>query len=163
MWLKTLYFLALILTALAMSAAMAHFFELPNKIDISGEHYLIVQRNYDNWHVIGLVVPAAFLSVVALTIGLRRAGAPFNLALIALLLLVAELAVFWMLTAPVNRATASWTMLPDNWEQLRSQWEYSHAARALLYLLALGALIMSVLDWRTERVRGVGAKHRAAI
>jgi hypothetical protein len=59
---KTLSFVALILTAIAMSLAMAHLFELPNKIEISAAHYLIVQRNYDNWAVIGLIVPAAFLS-----------------------------------------------------------------------------------------------------
>jgi hypothetical protein len=40
-------------------------------------------------------------------------------------------------------------MLPENWEQLRAQWEYSHAARAFLYVLAMGTLVMSVLDWRS--------------
>ena len=42
---KTLSFVALILTAIAMSLAMAHLFELPNKSEISAAHYLIVQRN----------------------------------------------------------------------------------------------------------------------
>src|SRR5678815_683012 len=114
------------LTAIAMSLALAHLFELPNKIDLGAAHYLIVQRNYDNWATIGLVVPAAFLSVVALTIMLRSTGTPFTLALIALLLLVGELIAFWGLIFPVNQATQNWTMLPDNWEALRAQWEYSH-------------------------------------
>jgi hypothetical protein len=109
---KTLSFVALILTAIAMSLAMAHLFELPNKIEISAAHYLIVQRNYDNWAVIGLIVPAAFLSVIALTIALRGSGAPFTLALIALLLLVGELVAFWGFIFPVNQATQNWTALP---------------------------------------------------
>ena len=50
---KTLYFLAIMLTAIAMGAALAHLFELPNKIDIGAADYLIVQRNYDNWAVLG--------------------------------------------------------------------------------------------------------------
>jgi hypothetical protein len=79
---------------------------------------------------------------------LRGTGAPFVLTLIALLLLVAELAVFWGITAPVNRATQNWTTLPANWQEQRALWEYSHAARAILYVLALGALVMSVLSWR---------------
>ena len=58
-------------------------------------------------------MPAAFLSVVALTIALRGTGAPFTLALIALLLLVGELVVFWGFIFPVNQATENWTMLPD--------------------------------------------------
>ena len=80
----------------------------------------------------------------------RGAGPPFTLALIALLLLVGELIVFWGFTAPVNRATENWTMLPGNWEELRAQWEYSHAARAFLYVLAMGTLVMSLLDWRVR-------------
>ena len=110
-----------------------------------------MQRNYDNWWIVGLIVPLAFVSVLALTIALRGAGPPFTPALIALLLLVGELIVFWGFTAPVNRATENWTMLPGNWEELRAQWEYSHAARALLYVLAMGTLVMSLLDWRVRK------------
>jgi hypothetical protein len=44
-------------------------------------------------------------------------------------------------------------MLPDAWETLRAQWEYAHAVRAILYVLALGALVMSLLDWRCGDAR----------
>jgi hypothetical protein len=151
--LRTLYFVAIMLSAIGMSLGMAHFAELPNKIEISAAHYLIVQRNYDNWAVLGLIVPAAFLSVAALVIALRGTGAPFVLALIALLLLVGELVAFWGFIFPVNQATQNWTMLPDAWEALRAQWEYAHAVRAILYVLALGALVMSLLDWRCGDAR----------
>jgi hypothetical protein len=46
---RTLYFLSLMLTAIAMLLAPAHLFLLPNKIEISALYYLIMQRNYDNW------------------------------------------------------------------------------------------------------------------
>ncbi len=150
---RTFYFVALMLTAIAMGLALAHLFELPNKIDISAADYLVVQRNYDNWSLIGLVVPLAFLSVLALTLALRGTGAPFALALIALLLLTAELLAFWGFIFPVNQATENWTKLPDHWKDLRAQWEYAHAIRAFLYVLALGMLLMSVLDWRCREVR----------
>jgi len=48
--------------------------------------------------------------VFAVTVTLRGTGLPFTLALIALLLLIGELIVFWGFTAPVNRATDNWTM-----------------------------------------------------
>ncbi|HET9936785.1 MAG TPA: hypothetical protein VFQ29_10085 [Methyloceanibacter sp.] len=147
---KLLYFLAIMLTAIALGAGLAHLFELPNKIGLGAEDYLTVQRNYDNWWIVGLIVPLAFLAVLALTIALRGTGAPFVLALVALVLLVGELATFWGFTAPVNRATENWTTLPANWQELRAQWEYSHAVRAILYVVALGALVMSLLDWRAE-------------
>jgi hypothetical protein len=105
---------------------------------------------YDNWWIVGLSAPLAVLNVLALTVTLRGTGASFTFALIALLLLIGELVVSWGFTAPVNRATDNWTMLPGNLEQLRAQWEYSHAARAFLYVLAMGTLVMSVLDWRNQ-------------
>jgi hypothetical protein len=84
---KALYLLAVMLTAIALGAGLAHFIALPNKIGLGADDYLTVQRNYD---IVGL-----------------------------------------------------------NWEELRAQWEYSHALRAILYVLALGALVLSVLDWRS--------------
>ena len=69
-------------------------------------------------------------------------------SLIALLLLVGELVAFWGFIFPVNQATQNWTMLPDNWQALRSQWEYAHAVRAILYVLAFGTLLISGLAMR---------------
>ena len=80
---KSLYFLAIMLTAIAMGAALAHLFEWPNKINLGAADYLTVQRNYDNWWIVGLSVPLAVLSVLALTVTLRGSGAPFTFALIA--------------------------------------------------------------------------------
>lgn len=146
--LRTLYFFALMLTAIAMGAALAHLFELPNKIGIPAEAYLTVQRNYDGWWMVGLVVPLAFFAVIALAIALRNTGTPYLLAVIAVMLLVGEFITFWGFTAPANRATENWTVLPDDWEAWRTQWEYSHAVRAVLYVFAFAALVLSLLSWR---------------
>ena len=89
---KVLYFLAIMLAAIALGAGLAHLFELPNKIGLGAQDYLTGQRNYDNWWIVGLVVPLAFLAVLASTIALRGTGAPFVLALVALVLLIGELA-----------------------------------------------------------------------
>src|SRR5262245_31713712 len=86
-----------------MGAALAHLFELPNKINVGAADYLTVQRNYDNWWIVGLSVPLAFIGVLVLTISLRGSGAPFTLALIALFLLVGEMIAFW---ASRRRSTA---------------------------------------------------------
>ena len=65
------------LTAIALGAGLAHLFELTNKIGLSAQDYLTVQRNYDNWWIVRLLVPLAFLAVLALSIALRGTGAPF--------------------------------------------------------------------------------------
>lgn len=71
-----------------------------------------------------------------------RKGEPFIPALIALLFLVGQLAAFWGFIFPVNQATQNRTMLPENWPALRSHWEYAHAIRAILYVLACGTLVI---------------------
>ena len=58
---------------------------------------------------------------------------------------VASHGLYWLYTYPANRATNDWTEAPENWEALRAQWEYSHAAAALLNVAALIALVLSVL------------------
>ena len=58
---------------------------------------------YDNWWIVGLGAPLAVLNVLALTVTLRGTGASFTFALIALLLLIGELVVFW---ASPRRSTA---------------------------------------------------------
>src|SRR6266545_488717 len=137
MWLKTIYFFSLLFAALALAPAMAHLLELPNKINLSREDYLTVQQIYRGW---------ALLSTLALTIAVRQERMAFIFASIALLCIVGTQVVFWTYTYPANQATNNWTMLPDNWIELRRQWEYSHATSAILNLVALVMLILSALE-----------------
>jgi hypothetical protein len=145
MWVKTSYFLSLVFAALALAPAMAHVLELPNKINLSREDYLTVQHIYRGWAFLGFVVAGALLSTLALTLTVRKEHKAFLFALIALLCMAGTQVVFWTYTYPANQATHNWTMLPDNWVELRRQWEYSHATSAVLHFVALLMLIFSVL------------------
>jgi MFS family permease len=142
---KTLYFFSLLFAALALAPAMAHLLELPNKINLSREDYLTVQQIYRGWALLGFVVAGALLSTLALTIAVRQERKAFIFAAIALLCIVGTQVVFWTYTYPANKVTNNWTMLPDNWIELRRQWEYSHATSAILNLVALVMLILSAL------------------
>jgi hypothetical protein len=42
-------------------------------------------------------------------------------------------------------ATQNWTVLPDNLQALRRQWEYSHAVNAVLNFLALCLVVAASL------------------
>ena len=145
MWQKTIYFLSLLFAALALGPAMAHALELPNKINLSRDDYLIVQQIYRGWALLGIVVFGALLSTLALTITVRRDRNAFIFALIAFLCIAGTQIVFWTYTYPTNQITNNWTTLPENWSALRRQWEYSHATSALLNLLAMSSLSISVL------------------
>jgi hypothetical protein len=151
MWLKTLYFLSLLFAALALAPAMAHVLELPNKITLSRDEYLTVQHIYRGWALLGFVVAGALLSTLSLTIKLRKQHRAFLFSLLAFLCIAGTQVIFWTYTQPANQATHNWTMLPEHWEVLRQQWEYSHATSAGLNLIALMALMLSVL---TSKVIG---------
>lgn len=157
---KIVRFSALFFTALALAPALAHLFELPNKIDLSREEYLTVQQIYSGWALLGFVVFGALLSNLSLTILLRKIPRAYALSLIAFLCIVGTQVIFWTFTFPANQATNNWTLLPDSWQALRHQWEYSHASSAVLNLTAMITLILAILaepgasDIRTRRYAG---------
>jgi hypothetical protein len=146
---NSVWVVSLLLATLAMMPAAAHVLELPNKIGLSGVEYLTVQRLYRGWSFTRLVVVAALLSMVILLFLLREFPTAFALAWVAFLCLAGTQLVFWTFTQPVNRVTANWTFLPGDWFELRRRWEYSHAASAVLNLVALVALIVC-LFWTNE-------------
>jgi hypothetical protein len=138
-------FFSLLFAALALAPAMAHLLELPNKINLAREDYLTVQQIYRGWALLGVVVGGALLSTLVLTVVVRRRPRQFAPALVGFLCIVGTQVVFWTFTFPANQQTSQWTVLPENWAALRTQWEYSHAASAVLNLAALVAVIWSVL------------------
>ena len=145
MALQIVRFSSLLFAALALAPATAHLLELPNKIGLPREEYLTVQQIYRGWALLGIVVVAALLSTLALTVMTRRERKAFVFALIAFLAIVGTQVVFWTWTFPANQATANWTALPGDWMALRTQWEYSHAAGAVFNLVAMVALILAVV------------------
>ena len=50
--------------------------------------------------------------------------------------MAATLVIFFAWTYPANVATQNWTVSPPNWDELRRQWEYSHAVNAGLNFVA---------------------------
>jgi hypothetical protein len=143
-------FASLLFAALALAPATAHLAELPNKVALPAAAYLAVQQIYRGWALFGFVVAGALASTLAFTILAWRRGLPIALPLFAFLCIVGTQIVFWTHTAPANSATEQWTMLPQNWQTLRTQWEYSHALSAVLNLAALLALIGAVVSPRSS-------------
>ena len=76
----------------------------------------------------------------------------FRPVLAALLLMLAAQALFWLFTFPVNAATANWTQVTPDWDDLRGQWEWSHTAGAACQFLALCSLLTALF----ARVRAAG-------
>jgi hypothetical protein len=147
-FLKVVQFLALVLTALALVPGGAHLFAIANKIGLAAEQYFIVQNIYRSWSVLGVVLIGALVANLLLAIMQRGRGAAFMLALTASVCIALTLVIFFTWTYPANQATSNWTTIPADWEYLRRQWEYSHAANALITFVAFCAVALSVLTAR---------------
>jgi hypothetical protein len=139
------FFVALMATALALGAALAHALELPNKLGMSREQYFVVQRVYDGWSRLAYLLMVQLGGIVAVIWLYRSEPSVMKPVLAALASLVAAQAIFWIWTFPANQATANWTAQPDDWARLRRQWEYSHLAGAMFQLLAMVSLVVAVL------------------
>lgn len=141
--------MASILTALALVPSGAHLFALPNKLGLAAEQYMVVQGIYSGWSLFGLVLIPAILATLASALMLRRRkGPPFAWATLSFLCMAGSLVIFFVWTYPANLATDNWTTMPPNWAALRDQWEYSHAANALMTFMAVVAVTLSILTHR---------------
>ena len=145
MRLRLVQLLALMFAALALVPSGAHLFTLLNKIEVAHDQYFVVQNIYRGWALFGIVLFGALITNLALAFLLRGHGAPFVFALVAFCCIALSLVVFFIWTYPANQATDNWTVIPANWEQLRRQWEYSHAANALVTFVAFCSVVLSVL------------------
>ena len=141
-----IFFIALLATALALGAALAHVLELPNKINLPERDYFIIQQVYRGWNQLAYLLLIQLMSMLAVA-GLSwhepRVLWP---TLAAILCLLCAQAAFWTFTYPANVATDNWTAIPADWESLRTRWEYSHALGAAFQLLAMSALIIAALN-----------------
>lgn len=104
---------------------------------LSPEEYIVAQRAYDAWALFGIAIFGALISTLWHAYVMRGNGAAVLLSLASFLLLCGTQIVFWIYTYPTNVATRNWTSMPDQFEAVRRQWEYSHAVSAVLAFAAL--------------------------
>jgi hypothetical protein len=146
--LRTVQFLALVFTALALIPGGAHLFSLLNKIDMTQEQYFVAQSIYRGWALMALILIPAMLLDLVYAFMLRGERPAFSLALAGCIVLAATLAIFFAWTYPTNVATQNWTVVPANWMELRRQWEYSHAVNALLTFASFCLIALASLAQR---------------
>lgn len=137
-------FVALLATALAMGAALAHAMALPNKIAMARDDFFIAQQAYAGWDRLALLLVVQLVALIVLA-ALRWQQPGFVPVIVALAGLAGAQVVFWIWTFPANAATNNWTVIPDDWERLRVYWEYSHLAGFGFQLMAFCALVAAAL------------------
>lgn len=146
---RTWRLITIMFAALSMGMAFSHLLELPAKMTYDAALWLTVQHTlYGAFGLVGAVIEvSAVLTAAALAVLVRQRRPAFGWTLLGALCLVVAHATWWIWVAPVNDVIAqlSTATLPPNWENLRNQWEYAHAVRAVLQIIALYALVFSIL------------------
>ena len=155
------------LSAIAMSLAVAHALELPGKMRLDKETYLSVQTiYYPGFTFGGFSEGLAMLATLVLLLMTPTSVIRFWLTLIAVCGFIGMQVVYWAVTHPVNKFWLKNKQLSgagkqlfasdplrrgeagdeghETWQELRDRWEYSHVARAILALVALIALVIAV-------------------
>jgi hypothetical protein len=149
MLIKPWQLLTILLTALSLGPALGHLLELPAKMSYGGALWLTISQTlYATFGTVGAAFEVgAVVATVILATLVRHRWPAFGWTLLAAICVLVTHAAFWIWLAPVNATIATLTPenLPLDWMRLRNQWEYTHAARAVLQIIALAALVHSIL------------------
>lgn len=138
---RIIHFLCIVLTVLPMAGGLAHLYAIPNKMHLSQADYLIAQQIFAGWALLGIPIIIDLILLIVLAM-IWRNSKKFYYILIAALCIALGLMDFFIFTNPVNHQTNNWTLMPQNWESLRRQWEYSHAVGAFFYFSAFILLLI---------------------
>jgi hypothetical protein len=150
MVLKTWRFATILLVATLATMTFSHLWQLPTRMSYSPGIWFSTLDLYEQLGPQGpgpsIEVSALFFSLVLVPMVWHRSPA-FGLSLFAALVLLISFAAWWMFVYPLNLQLQTWTdvTIPADWSVYRVRWEYAHAARALCSLIALAALVWSVV------------------
>ena len=141
--LRILRVVTVTLVALVLGMSFAHVLEWPAKLAYEAALYIRLQTSlyaqFGPPGAGGFVEPSAILATLALAVAVRRRRALPFVAGAAVALLLAFPVVFFWLVAPANdafRAAASTGVIPTDWAAWRDRWEWGHALRFGLHLVA---------------------------
>jgi hypothetical protein len=146
--LKVARFVGLLLGALNLGLAWAHLVEMGPKRAMSGPEWLTTQQAYrDFGKVAGITVPAALLATLTQFALTRERCATARLTALSAACTAATVVIWACCNEPVNREVVTWSAdaLPHDWQQRRDQWEFAHAASAILHGVSVAALLVAAL------------------
>src|SRR5215212_1687848 len=124
------------LTALSVGMALCHLMEMPARRNYAPALWSRVTNVEGTYRLFGPPVGAAIeggalSTAVVLSIFVRKRRPAFALTRAGAACMAAAQVAWWLFVFPVNSKMVNWTpeSLPENFTELRIQWEYTHAAR----------------------------------
>jgi hypothetical protein len=145
---NALRFAALLALVFALLAPAAHVLEIPGKLRLEPEQWLMVQQTlYAAFPVAGALGYVGAPLVVGAFAWAARDNREAHAAWVAVVLVVLALLSWVLIVAPVNTRIAAATpeTLPDDWTTWRLRWEAGHALATLLIASGLVVLLRAAL------------------
>jgi hypothetical protein len=153
MALRVFQFLAVVLMGVQLGVSYAHFMQMPGKLALPLDCYILVQNQVISYRVkLGFVEIPATISAIAATILVRRQRNAFWLTLIGAVCMILMWLVWAVLIQPINHQIDGWTSATasSNWTELRYQWHFYHLIRLAVAAVGMGALTLSLLVGRAK-------------
>jgi len=149
MKLKSIEFLALILSALVMGVFWGTWFTLTRSLDnFSAAEFIHIGKTIIQNVAIpmSIIMPTTLLLMLIAILLVRRTNAfSFYFYSMSFLLMIVTLIITIAVEVPIDNKIKTWTeaTVPTNWEALRARWNEFHTARtctsiASVILFALG-------------------------
>ncbi len=100
-----------------------------------------------------ILMPLSLLSALTLLALLPKGSMAFALAVAGFLLMVCALVVTLAVEVPIDNQIKEWTVasLPVDWQAKRDRWEFYHALRTLISIVAFASVTSSALSDRPSR------------
>lgn len=144
--------ITLMLVSLSTGMAFCHLLEMPARLDYDWALWIrvtVLEGTYANFGppVGATLEGGAWIMAVVFAYLMRKKPTAFRFASLGAACIVAAQVAWWVFVFPVNNQMVDWTtdVIPDDFAALRNQWEYAHAARAVLQITGLGSLLLSLL------------------
>jgi hypothetical protein len=148
MLLRFLQFLAVILMGVQLGVSYAHFMQMPGKLTLPLDCYILVQNQVISYRVkLAFIEIPSIASATAATVLIRNHRKAFWLTLIGAACMVLMWAIWAIWIQPINQQIDGWaaTTAPSNWVDIRYQWHFYHLIRLVIASLGMTALTLSLL------------------
>jgi Domain of unknown function (DUF1772) len=153
MLLRLFQVLVVILMGVQLGVSYAHFMQMPGKLSLPLDCYILVQNQVISYRVkLAFIEIPSIISAVAATVLLRNHRKAFWLNLIGAVSIVLMWAIWAIFIQPINQQIDGWTVtnFPRNWSDIRYQWHFYHLIRLVIALIGMVALTLSLLVDRVK-------------
>lgn len=153
MLLRLFQVLAVILMGVQLGVSYAHFMQMPGKLGLPLDCYILVQNEVISYRVkLAFIEIPSIISALAATVLLRNHRKAFWLTLIGAISIVLTWAIWSIFIQPINQQIDGWTItnFPINWSAIRYQWHFYHLIRLVIIAVGMIALTLSLLADRVK-------------